>query len=367
MTDNKPLLLHVFSTFKVGGTQVRTVQLIEALGEHYRHRIVAMDGNYDAIKLFANPETVDSLPPPVTPGGLLSRLFALRAWLKDQQTAKLFTYNWGSIEIAAAALLCPKIEHYHFEDGFGPDEAQRQLPRRVWFRRLSLLGAKKLVVPSRLLQNIAGNIWKIRKSKIQLIENGIDVAAFERSPDISLLAPNKAENEIWIGTIAGLRPEKRLDRLIRIFSTLQNGATYRLFLIGTGVLEKELKSLAKSLGIADRVIFPGFLEKPERYLRALDIFVMTSDTEQFPISLVEAMAAGRPAVCTAVGDIRSILGNEQQPYICDAGDDEALTEALKTLIQSPELREKLGNLNREKVKRDYDIRFMLEAYREIFS
>lgn len=367
MTETKPLLLHVFSTFKVGGTQVRTVQLIEALGDRYRHRIVAMDGNYDAMDLFADLENVDSLPPPITPGGLLSRLFQLRAWLKGQQTVKLFTYNWGSIEVAASALLCPKIKHYHFEDGFGPDEAQRQLPRRVWFRRLALLDAEKLIVPSRLLKNIASNIWKIRKSKIRLIENGINVAAFQRAPDISLLAPSKPENEIWIGTVAGLRPEKRLDRLIRIFAKLENGNTYRLFLIGTGVLEQELKSLAKSLGVLDRVIFPGFLEKPERYMRALDVFVMTSDTEQFPISLVEAMAASRPAVATAVGDIKSILGDEQQRFICEVGDDEALTEALKTLIDNPELRKELGALNQEKAKNQYDIRFMLDAYRDIFA
>lgn len=365
--SDRPLILHVFSTFKTGGTQVRTIKLIEEIGRDSRHCIVAMDGQYDALDLLKDKSLVDHMEPPNTDGGLFARLNRYRRWIKSFKPQKVFTYNWGAAEIAMAAQFVPGIEHFHFEDGFGPEEAQKQLNRRVWFRRFALLKAKRIVVPSQTLKTIATKIWKFSADKVQLIENGIDAKKFDRDPDIGLLGLKKHDDDIWIGTVAGLRHEKRLDRLIDAFANLNLPANCHLLLIGTGYLFGELKKKVQGLGLENNIHFPGFVPEPHRYLKALDIFALSSDTEQFPISLVEAMAASRAAIATDVGDIRAILPKAQHDFIYDTQDAAGFQKGLDRLLKDPELRVTLGQANLEKVTRCYTEADMFEAYRDIFS
>jgi len=365
--SDRPLILHVFSTFKTGGTQVRTIKLIEEIGRDSRHCIVAMDGQYDALELLKDKSLVDHMEHPNSDGGLFTRLNRYRYWIRSFNPQKVFTYNWGAAEIAMAAQFVPGIEHFHFEDGFGPDEAQKQLSRRVWFRRFALLRAKRIIVPSQTLKTIATTIWKFSERKVQLIENGIAAKKFDCDPDIGLLGLNKRDGDIWIGTVAGLRHEKRLDRLIDAFANLDLPENYHLLLIGTGYLFENLKQKIQELGLEKNVHFPGFVPEPYRYLKALDIFALSSDTEQFPISLVEAMAASRAALATDVGDIRAILPKAQHDFIFDKQDAEAFQQGLSALLKDPVLRLALGQANREKVTRCYTETRMFEAYQTIFS
>ena len=77
----------------------------------------------------------------------------------------------------------------------------------------------------------------------------------------------------------------------------------RLVIVGAGPGQRAHRRRGAPLGVADRLLMPGFLADPARWIGRFDIFALSSDSEQFPISLVEAMAAGLPAVATAVGDV----------------------------------------------------------------
>ena len=119
----------------------------------------------------------------------------------------LVTSNWGSIEWALARI-GTGVPHLHMEDGFGPEERARQLPRRVLARRL-LLRRSTVVVPSRLLWRVANEIWRLPRSNVRLLANGIDVDRFATA------RPHRGAQPVVIGTVAALRPEKNLARLIR--------------------------------------------------------------------------------------------------------------------------------------------------------
>lgn len=367
MKAKAPIILHVFSTFARGGSQLRTVDLIKSLDGAFRHRIVAMDGCYDAQSLLEAVDNVELLRPPAQHGHLLNRLRTYKSWLDAQAYDLLATYNWGAIEIAAAQALSRRCPHLHHEDGFGPDERDKRHLRRNLFRRFVFKGVDAVIVPSQTLMTIARSSWGAGPDKLHLIENGIDVTLFKGERGFDALGLEKGPDDLWVGCVAGLRPEKRLDRLLRVFSDLENKQKTRLILVGDGALQEALMQQSQALGLENHVSFPGFVPSPHRYLAALDCFTLSSDTEQFPISLVEAMAAGLPIVATDVGDVKRILPASQHEFICAANDERSFKHNLNKILSSTQLRQKLGAENRKHVEEHYDFAQTLSAYQNLYN
>src|SRR5258705_8476239 len=146
MSEPVRTLLHVFSTFALGGPQIRFVQLANHFGRSYRHRIVAMDGVVTAFTGLKADLDVQLLTVLNRRGKTSLNIRAFRRVLRETRPDLLITSNWGSIEWAAANL-DRRVRHLHMEDGFGPDEVQGQFARRVWARRL-ILRNSTVVVPS---------------------------------------------------------------------------------------------------------------------------------------------------------------------------------------------------------------------------
>src|SRR5271170_3118985 len=111
----------------------------------------------------------------------------------------------------------PLARHIHIEDGFGPEERDRQLRRRVWFRRMALGGEHTTVVlPSRTLLGIATGQWRLRPASLRYLVNGVDCERFGVSRK-----PARAGGPVVIGTVASLRREKNLGRLIGAFALVR--------------------------------------------------------------------------------------------------------------------------------------------------
>ena len=351
-----PLLLHVFPSFEVGGAQVRFITLANHFGLCYRHAVIAMDGRHGARARLdpALDVTFPAFAP--TPGDTLRTVRAAWRLLRDLRPARLVTSNWGTIEWALAnrAGLVP---HLHTEDGFGPDERSRQLPRRVWTRRLALAG-HTVAVPSRTLQRIATRTWRLPARHVRYVPNGIDLARFNPAPRPPGIPP-------LIGTVAVLRAEKNIARLLRAMALLPPG-TARLLIIGDGPERAALETLATTLGIAPHVEWAGYVRDPAPLLQTLDIFALSSDTEQMPLSLLEAMAAGLPAASTDVGDVAAILPGGQRPYVVPL-DDATLAHALQALVADPDLRTRLGAANRAHVAAEFDEAAMFSAWDALYS
>jgi glycosyltransferase involved in cell wall biosynthesis len=318
------VLLHAFSTFTLGGQQARFVQLANAFGPRYRHVIAAMDNCFDAGDRLGPQVNWQALHLPVKKGGALANRSAFRQVIQAQQPDLLLSYNWGAIEWAAANW--PQIvPHIHVEDGFSAAEATRQLPRRAWTRRV-LLGwvGKPVVVISHNLQRIATQVWKLHADQVKFIPNGVAIPDSYRQKR-ALALVNAAQ--LTIGTVAGLRPEKNIARLIKAFAAVRERQSARLLVVGGGPELPALQSLATSLGIADDVEFAGYLADPIARLIEFDLFALSSDTEQLPIAMLEAMACGIPVVATRVGDVAHIMPTVAQSAVAEPA-DAAFTAAL---------------------------------------
>lgn len=354
-----PLLLHVFPTFAIGGAQVRFAALANRFGPRWRHAIVALDGCDDCAERLKPDVPFAVLPAPVAPADGHARFWRIRHFLRRLRPDVLITSNWGAIEWAAANLLPPRLHHIHTEDGFGPDEAAGQKPRRVLFRRL-VLRRSTVALPSLTLLKAARETWRLPEQLLHYIPNGLDLSRFHPDGPRAALAP-PGDGPV-IGTVARLRTEKNLARLLRACAALhRDGLAFRLVVIGDGPEEEALKALAAALGIGGITRFAGHVPDPAAAYRAMDVFALSSDTEQMPFSVMEAMATGLPVASTDVGDVAAMLGEESRAFLAPK-DDRALAAALRPLLADAPLRHQVGAANRAKAEAEYDQERMFQAY-----
>jgi glycosyltransferase involved in cell wall biosynthesis len=347
-------VLHVFATFDAGGPQVRAAQLL-ARWPDAAHAIVAVDGRTGCAPLLPAGVPCELLAAP--PRGGLRTLRALRALLRARRPDLLLTYNWGAIEALPAARLAGVRNVVHHEDGFGPEEADRQLRRRVLARRAVLRCARALIVPSSVLERLALQAWRQPRHRVHLLPNGVDLQRFRPS------APAAREVPV-LGTVGGLRPVKNQQLLLRAFARMRHPA--RLELVGDGTERGALEALARELGIGDRVRFAGAVADTSAVYGRFDAFALPSQSEQMPLVVLEAMACGLPLAATDVGDVASMVAEANRPYVVPRGDAAALAAALDALVGDAELRRRLGDANRARCEREYEAGTCYQRFLDVY-
>ncbi len=355
-----PLILHVFSSFGVGGVQVRFASIVNYFGRRWRHAIIAMDGDLSCRERLEPGLDLEFPNVEIRKGDTIGNARRFRRLLRRMRPDLLVTSNWGTIEWSMANAI-PVVRQVHVEDGFGPDDREGRLPRRVLMRRM-LLQKRIVVLPSRTLWAIATRIWRLNPGRLRYVPNGVDLARFA----VPTATTNPPGRSCLIGTVAALRAEKNIGRLLRAFAMATAGLQTRLVIAGDGPEHGALQTLAQQLGIDDRVEFAGHAAQPAALFKQFDLFAMSSDTEQMPLSLLEAMAAGLPVVSTDVGDIRSMLAVENGPYVT-ALNDAALAEGLRALLGQHALRVTLGAANRAKAEQEFSQEKMFQAWADVFD
>ncbi|WP_157220552.1 glycosyltransferase [Flavisphingomonas formosensis] len=363
-------ILHVHSTFTLGGKEARAVRLMNLFGGHARHTVLSgvpgAIGARDAIDPAIDVHFPQDHPPLVGRPGI-GRYHALARYMRGFDL--VLSYNWGAMDAVMARRLFSGPPLVHHEDGFNVRERNGPVPGRSLFRRLAFPAASALVVPSVRLERIAHDVWKQPAGRVRRIANGIALAGYDAPPSADAIPGlEKRPGEIVVGTLAGLRPIKNLRRLVRAFAAAQTGAAAaRLVIVGEGPDREAIAAEAGRAGVADRVLLPGFLPDPARYIGLFDIFALSSDSEQFPISLVEAMAAGKPAVSTDVGDVAQMVAEPNRAFVVPVSDEGAFAAALGRLIADDGLRHAVGEANRARAQAEYGEDAMVDAYRSLYS
>jgi len=362
-------LLHVFASFGYGGVPIRICDVINGLPPGFRHTVVALDGCFDAGRRLA-PDALVSFRPLILPKyNLLRSLVQVRDLVREESPDLLLTYNWGAIEPALANRFFGACDHIHFESGFGVEEGDGQLWRRNLFRRLALAQARKVVVPSMTLMKIAAEAWSVPTPRLLQIPNGVDFLRYSSEPgkrDNSLTVA-KGPEIIVVGTVAPLRPEKNVARLLRAFAGLPERHRCALVIAGDGVEMQRLRKLAAELGTVEQTSFLGHVDDVPAVLRGIDVFALSSDTEQMPNSLLQAMAAGRPVAAVDVGDVARIVAPANRPLVVPRDEEGALTAALAVLVGDAARRREVGRLNQERIKMHYSLDGMIAAYGDLLG
>jgi glycosyltransferase involved in cell wall biosynthesis len=295
-------------------------------------------------------------------------LGGMRALLAAEAPDLLCTYNWGSFDALLAARLVGRRAHLHHEDGFNADEATRRKRRRNWARRLTLGRAHRVIVPSHLLQGIARAEWGVPEGRLELIVNGVDTRRFQAQ------GPGREELRAQLGIPAGalvlgavghLRPVKRYDRLLRAARHVEGA---HLILVGDGPERAALEALVPQCQPPGGGLhLVGHQTDLAPWYRAMDQLCISSDSEQLPVTLLEAMACGIPACGTDVGDVRRTMPEEAGDLFVAPGEPEALAGVISRLAGDPGRRTSLGAACAARAARSYSLEAMLAAYRRAYT
>ena len=365
----RPHILHLHSSFSLGGKEARAVRLMNAWGDRARHTIVSgvpdQYGARDAIAAGVAYEIAQD-PPPLTGKPSVARFEALAKYMRRFDL--VLTYNWGAIDgvMARRAFGKGAPPLIHHEDGFNQDEAKGLKIERNLYRRIALPAAHALVVPSRTLEHIALGTWKQPAGRVRRIANGIPTQRYAARPRANAIPGlKKKPGEIVIGTLAGLRPVKALPVLVGALAGLSVKA--RLVIVGEGPERGAIEAAARNMGVEKQVLLPGFLPEPHRYIGLFDIFALSSLSEQFPISVVEAMAAGLPVSSPKVGDVEAMVAAENRPYLARAGDAVRLRDSLENFVRHREWADHAGRANQAKAQAEYDEAGMIAAYAALYG
>jgi glycosyltransferase involved in cell wall biosynthesis len=140
----------------------------------------------------------------------------------------------------------------------------------------------------------------------------------------------------------------------------------QLVIVGDGPEREIILAEAVAMGLDD-LHLPGFMTKPWQFVGLLDIFALSSDSEQFPVSLVEAMAAGCPVVSTDVGDVAHMVAPENRPFIVQPDDEGAFSLLLGELASGAKLRADIGMANRAKARLCFAEADMIAAYAQLYG
>lgn len=237
------------------------------------------------------------------------------------------------------------------------DVEQRQ--QRWIHRRLERRAVRALDVGIAVSQ--AGNAaWAERTGlpRLVTIHNGINPNQFRRRRDAFAARAELAipvDGSIVVGAVGRLAAVKGHASLIEAAARLRGlGLGVRVVLAGSGPMLTELQSLADQLGIESFVHFVGHRSDVPAVLEAFDVFAHPSLSEALPYAVMEAMSMGLPVVASDVGGIPEIVARDQTGFLVPPGDIDGLASGLRALIESPELRVRMGCAGRQRILDCFD-------------
>ncbi len=298
---------------------------------------------------------------------ILCRVFQIAAYLKEHNIKLIHCHlPWagivGRIAGKMANIRVIYTEHCTWE-------IYNKLTR--FFNKLSFSRQEKVIaVSADVAKSIKTNYGK-SKPNVQVILNGINTEKFSNhitfSKDIKSEL-NIAANSIVIGTICVFRLQKRLDIWLQIAKDIHALLPSTFFIIvGDGQLKNEIQTKASEIGMKNYIHFAGLQTEIRPYLKAIDIFMMTSEFEGLPIALLEAMSMGCLPACTNAGGIADLIEDNVNGIVVPAADPMQLIDRLTECMQSPVKIMSMKKAARKTVTENFSLEKMVDELETIYD
>lgn len=365
-------VLHVITTINRGGAENHLVELVRGQVAHGLSVAIAYlkgDGYWTAALRQAGAELTCLGLGRYGELGPLQRLRSLLAgFAPDIVHAHMPPAElYARLALLFAGARTPLVISKHNDEPFYRGPGQRWLGRWVARRATRLISISDAVN-----RYACANLGQVA-SKVTTVHYGIDPAPYRAvmaEAVTALRATWDVPRDAWvIGTVARLAPQKALPVMLEGYARYRAIATRpsRLVLVGRGPLEAELKALAERLGIANQMVLAGFREDIPVVMKAFDCFALTSEYEGFGLVLLEAMAAARPVVATAVSAIPEVVADGETGVLCPVGDAAAVAAAFAR-VEDGLLRVRLGQAGAHRAAERFTLDRMvsktLAIYRE---
>jgi glycosyltransferase involved in cell wall biosynthesis len=211
-------------------------------------------------------------------------------------------------------------------------------------------------------QGIVAELRHIGVRRIRMIANGIDVAKYQAAGDQS-----RDNQPLVIGCLSRLSKEKGVDVLLwALPRILDQYPSVHCCVAGEGPERAQLEALAAKLGVAASFHMPGFCDDTADFLKLCTIAVQPSRIEAMPLAILEAMAAGKAIVASAVGEIPRLLEDGHAGMLVPPDSPEKLAEAILTLLKDEALRQSLERRAAQKAAAQFDVSVMTAEYQRVY-
>ena len=251
---------------------------------------------------------------------------------------------------------CAVIHTFHghvFSGYFGPLGSGAV---RLAERGLALLTDRIVAVSHGQQRDISQRYRIAPLDRIDVLALGTDLRLLRLSTNTSLrVALAFQPHHVVFGYVGRFAPIKNLPMLIRAFAVVaQASEDARLMLVGDGELRGDIEALVEELGLGRRVRFAGWQRDVTAIYGALDVGVLASNNEGTPLMLIEAMAAGRPVIATAVGGVPDIVGDGRTGALVQPGDVAEFAQAMIRLALDHAVRHEWGQAARREMSERFD-------------
>jgi len=371
VTSMTPIrVMHVVDVLALAGMEYGVIKVVNRLPETIQPSICCLRHQDDVTRAVLDPRV-----PVVALRKRTRRNYGLIGVLasvfRRERIDVVHSHNWQTYMYAVlGARLAGVPVVIHGEHGH--DEAAPSA-RRLWVkRRIAPLVTRFVAVSANLARELEEE-WGIARERIASIPNGVDADLFRPEADRAAIRRQlslSSEDEVVIH-VGGLRPVKDHRTLIRAFAVARRTRpAARLVIVGSDsdrALRAELDALALELGFADAVRFTGVRRDVPALLAASDLYVNSSLYEGMSNTILEAMAAGKPVLATAVGGNVDLVRDGATGFLVPAQDAEAMGERMAALLADPALRCRVGEAGRAYVETNHGMQRMVDTYAELYQ
>lgn len=361
-------VLHIIDSLHLGGAQEVVLNLATCGSPHFTHEVATMHGHgiyWDRLRDAGI--RVHSLSPhkhlPLYLATLPALILSLRP---DILHCHLIPSNIIAKPIGSLLGVPLVINHDHTND-----------PHRIDNKMLLALDkstnrfARHIIAVAAACRDFLVQHESIPVEKISLVPNAIDLCRF--SPETTSLGESRVALGLPpdIPVIAGvgrLNPQKNFSLFLEIAAAVSSKSPEARFLLaGEGPEESLLREQAKALGLADKVIFAGYIPDTRVVYAAADILLMPSRFEGLPMTLLEAMAMGLPVVASNLDGIAEVITDSCEGFLAPPGEAPVFAERILRLLADAQLAANISRNARAKIEKNHSVEKMTSAVEAIYA
>ena len=362
-------ILHVIPSFGLGGMEKVICSIINHTFHQYQHSILSLDGDDRALR-WIKTNNIHQIKF-YKDKNFFRFLTQLYKEIKNLSPDLLMTYNWGGTDAIWIGRIAGIRHIIHHEHGFSIEEAHTTLPKRDIARFILYRMASSLVtVSSKLGSSIQAKYW-LPRTHVKIIPNGIDTSHYSPDSHVRLLMRNELhfdEKDFVIVFSGRLDPVKNFELLLEVFEYCHKAdRTVKLLIVGDGQERQKIEQICRQKNIHAGLVMVGQRSEVLPYLRAGDVFLLTSLTEQMPLTILEAMSVGLPVIASDVGEIRTIIDDGKDGFLRNIQDGcEGFATALLRLKQASDWQT-MSHAARSKIVLGFQETMMVRCYQTLID
>ncbi len=367
-SNGSKVILHLIDTTGPGGAETVFIQLADKMRELGNKSIVVIRG-LGWVEDELNRRGVASIIIPAKGSFAFKFLRQLIAVIKQNKVDVIQSHLLGSNVYAAIAGLLtrtPVVATYHGMVDVNPNE------RFKWLKNTAMKWgiSRYIAVSQRLLENIKQQNLLVPE-KATVIYNGVDVERYSQHKTGAILKQiGLDKNALLVGSLGNIRPAKAYEVLIEAGAKLIERYPQVQFIIAGDrkkSLMAQLQQQLQQLNIENYFHFIGFINNSAEFLAEMDLFVLSSSSEGFSISTIEAMATGLPVVVTRCGGPEEIVTADKNAVMVEVNNPEKLAEGISRVIDNPDFSQAIATNAKKHVEETFSLEKMLQNYNRVYN